>query len=203
MAIVGTVWAAELYTQLQGKGFLGSALMDFCTAVGQGSENHVVGQTFDTVDVGSIPSAGPAPGSGVGISGFSDADISNAVFARCVAAFGQAGSKLKDVCDAIGLSCLSQMALADLSSLHSPVFLGSGTITPGSLSIDGAGWGGEIDTEGLGLSFNGLHWPDFADAIGQGQADHVQPEGTGTVTIAGAPSGPPVPGAGTGSGSIS
>lgn len=199
--IVGAAWSSTLYGNLVAQGLNGSHLQKFCDAVGLGSAGHVVGKTFATVDVGTVPGAGV--GSGVGVVAIVGASISSKIYGYSVAAFGQAGTYLQKVCDAIGQTCVSQMALATLTSSHAPVFAGAGTITPGSISVVPSGWGGLINSQGSGLGFVGTFWPQFADAIGKGQGEEVMAVGTGVVAIAGSPTGLPVPGGGSGTGVIS
>lgn len=207
MPLVGAAWSTDLYGRLSALGMVGSKLMDFTDAVGKGSANHVIGKPFATVDTGLT--IGPGVGSGVGLMGFVAPAIATSIFGLAVVAFGGSGTKLQDVCDAIGQSCVAQMALATLSSTHTPVFLGSGIVTPGSVAVVPAAWGSSIDSEGSGVGFVGTKWPDFASAIGTGQGTHVLASATGTVTITGVWSGlPPLPpggtpGAGSGTGTIS
>lgn len=201
MALSGSGWSAALYASLSGKGFVGSRLMDFTDAVGIGSVNHVVGKPFATTDTGTVP--GNGVGSGTGVTGLSSAAISSAVFSLAVGFFGQAGSRLQDICDSIGDTCVAQMALATLTSTHTPVFAGTGVINVGSIGVVPSGWSGSVNSEGAGNGFIGSQWPNFATAIGQGQASQVLATGTGTVTITGSPTSPtPVPGSGSGSGVI-
>ena len=205
--IIGAAWSTALFGLLAAKNFIGSRLMDLTDAVGLGSETHVVGKPFATVDTGLIPGAGPSPGTGVGVIGLIGAQASSSCFARCVQAFGQAGEFLQDFCDSLGDALVSQMALATLTSQHTPVFSGSGVITPGSIGVVGVDWGASIETEGVGLQFQGQFWGDFADAMGQGMADEVLALGTGNVTISGSFGGStppgPLPGAGAGTGNLS
>lgn len=196
MPLVSAAWSTQLYGILQGMGFMGSKLLDFTDAVAQGSVGHVVGKAFVTVDTGTVPGTGA--GVGVGLSGFSP--ISSAIYAFAVASFGQAGSKLQDLCDAIGQAHNAQLALAALVSTHSPVFVGSGTVVPGSIPVVGTGWGSQVQAAAPG--FVGSQWANFAQAIGKGCAAGY-PTATGTVVISGSPSGVPVPGAGSGAGTIS
>ncbi len=199
--ILGSAWSADLHGRLTALGMQGPKLQDFSDSVGNGSASHVVGKPFDTIDTGLTPGTGV--GTGDGISGFTAPDVADAIFAAAVGFFGQAGPKLQDICDAVGQTCEAQMALAMLSSSHGPVFSGSGEITPGSVMIVPAGWGSSIEGEGSGVGFEGIKWPQFAEALGK-QAGPILASGTGTVTISGSIVGPPppVPGAGSGSGTI-
>lgn len=205
MAIVGAAWSADLFGKLSAIGFIGSRLMDFTDAVGNGSQTHIVGKSFTTTDTGSVPGVGT--GTGVGIVGIDPMLVSTTIFATALGLFGQFGARLQDCCDALGQNIVDQMALADLASNHTPVFAGAGVVDVGSIPVVDAGWGGDIETEGDGSGFIGSQWPNFALAIGTGFAAGVIAGGTGNVTISGSFGGSvppgPVPGAGTGSGTIS
>ena len=203
MPIVGSAWSSQLYGTLSGMSMNGSRLHDFTDAVGNGSQSHVVGKSFDTIDTGLT--IGSGSGTGIGITAIPPSLVASQIYSTAVAAFGQAGSRLNDICQAIASTLVSQMALATLTSTHTPVFLGSGIVTPGSIPVVGSGWGSAIQSAS---SFAGSRWPDFSHAIGVGCAAGFD-TATGMVTITGAWSGAPplppggTPGAGTGSGTLS
>lgn len=197
--ISGAAWAADLFAQFSGIGFIGSELNSFTSFVGNGSALHVIGKTFTTMDTGAIPGAGT--GAGVGVTGISASNISDNIYSLAVQSFGQAGPKLRDFTDAMGRACVSALALATLISVDTPVFAGVGTIDVGSISVNGAAWGSSIQTQGA--SFQGSQWPNFTTAIGTGMAMEVIAAGTGTLTITGSPFSTPTGGSGTGTGTIS
>lgn len=202
MALIATTWRDSLYGSLVGKGFDGDSLLDLCSAIASGSVFHVVGKSFATVDAGSVPGTGA--GTGIGVTGLLVANLASAIYAEAVSRFGQAGDSLQDLCDSIADVCVEQLGLATLVSSHSPVFAGSGTVTVGSIPVVGSGWSSAIDSEGAGVGFEGVSWPDMAASIGISQADEVTARGTGTVAITGsATGGPVVPGTGAGTGVIS
>jgi len=196
--ISGAAWAADLYAQFTGIGFDGAQLSNFTSFVGNGSANHVIGQSFMTMDTGVV--AGSGMGTGMGITGISSSNISDNIYSLCVQSFGQAGPKLRDFTDAIGRACVTALGQATLMSTDSPVFAGTGMIDIGSITVSGDAWGSSIETQGA--SFVGSQWPNFTKAIGQGQAMEVLAAGTGTLTITGTGS-PGSPGTGTGTGTIS
>lgn len=198
--ITGTAWDNDLYARFVSIGFKGSYLHKFTGVIGNGSAAEVVGKTFTTTDVGTVPGAGT--GAGVGIVGISAATISNTIYSLAVSYFGQAGARLKDTCDQIADSCVAQMALATLSSTHTPVYLGTGTIVVGSITVDPGGWSSLITSQGVSNGFKGSQWPNLAEAVGTGQAMGVLSSGTGIVTITGS-GGPPVGGSGNGFGVMS
>jgi hypothetical protein len=199
--ISGSAWGNDLYGRLVGMGFLGSALPKFTTAVGDGCALEVIGKSFTTVDVGTVPGAGI--GTGTGITGLNAATMSNEIFAMCVSLFGQEGTKLKDTCDAIAATCVAQLGNATLMSVDAPVVLGVGTITVGSITVDPSSWSSLITTQGDAAGFLGAQWPTWAMAIGSGQSQEVLAAGTGTLVIAGPTPGSPAPGGGAGTGTIS
>lgn len=205
MPLIGAAWGSDLMGRLSGAGFVGSKLSVLTNAVGNGSVLHVVGKSFATVDVGLIPGIGV--GVGVGVTALSASAISAEIFSECVSTFGQSGSKLKDFCDAMAASCVAQMALATLTSNHTPVFSGAGTVTVGSIGVVPAGWGSSIQGLGAAAGLVGSQWANWATAIGKGHGNGVKNTGTGTVTIAGSFTGSvppgPLPGGGSGSGIIS
>lgn len=195
MSLSPDTWSSDLLGRLNGIGFTGTKLPEFAQAVGTGSVTHVVGKTGVTVDTGTIPGIGV--GTGIGIIGFSSSLISSTVYGLCVSSFGQAGSKLMDLCDQVAATCVAQMALATLMSDDVPVYLGSGIITPGTIAVVGAAWGSLIQAQEPG--FMGAQWPNFAMALGQGQAQVIQAMGTGNLVITGSPTAPPpVTGGGVG-----
>lgn len=198
MPVLAPVWSADLFGRLQADNFLGSELMSFTDAVGNGSQLEVVGAPFTTTDVGSTPGAGT--GVGVGITGIDPSLAASTIFSTALSLFGQSGSRLLDLANHMGDTLEAQMLLADLASTHAPVFLGTGTVDIGSIGVADASWASSIESAAPG--FIGSEWPNFALAIGTGYATAVLAGGTGTVVISGA-GGIPVPGAGTGVGIIS
>lgn len=200
MALLKPAWSTDLFGRLSARGYTGPKLMDFTDAIAGGSVTHVVGKPFATVDSGTTPGSGV--GTGVGITGIVPATVAAAILAAATAGFGQAGPDLPNICDDISQSLFAQMGLAALSSTHTPVYLGTGIITPGSIPVVGAVWGTQVQAEGSGVGFIGDKWPAFADAIGSGCATGFA-TATGAVAITGSPTGPPVPGSGAGVGVIS
>lgn len=205
--ISGASWTNTLYGKLTAMGFRGRRLRELCEAVGMASEGHVVGKPFATADVGQIFNSPPfAPGAGVGITALDGALATSTTFAACQAAFGHAGRRLHDFCEAFGQTLPIEMLTATLTSQHMPVFDGVGTVVVGSIGVSEGPWGSLIESEGRSRQFRGRLWPDFAAAMGKGYATEVLQQGTGTVVIAGSYGGSfppgPLPGAGAGTGVI-
>lgn len=198
MSLSGSAWSNDLFGRLSGIGFTGTSLKDLCDAIGNAGASHVSGKAFATTDTGGV--SGSGTGTGVGITGLSAGNISNNIFGQASAGFGQSGTKLKDLCDAIAAACVAQLATATLTSTNSPVYSGSGMVTVGSIAVNGGAWGSAVHSSAGG--FVGSQWSGFANAIGQGQATEVVAAGTGTVTISGSGDGSGS-GSGSGSGTIS
>lgn len=196
----GVQWSNTLFSGLSSYGFTGSQLRNFTDAVGNGSALSVIGKPFTTLDTGTIPGVGS--GTGVGITGFTGGQVSSLIFSLATG-FGFLGSKLMDICDACGQAESTSLALATLTSVDSPVYLGTGVIVLGSILVIGPAWAAEIQSLGTAENFIGSKWPDFSSAIGNGQALPVQLTGTGTLVITGSPTGLPIPGSGSGVGTIS
>lgn len=194
----GAAWSASLYGKLTALGYTGKDLDKFSMAYGNGSADYVTGKSFMTDDVGEV--SGSGTGMGVGITGLSSGTITTNIYGLSVGYFGQAGKDLFDICNAMGETCVEQMALAMLSSTDSPVYEGTGTIVVGSIAVVGGPWGDMIQSDAP--DFIGDQWPNFANAIGQGQAEEIVAAGTGTLTITGSGSGSGG-GTGTGVGTIS
>jgi len=203
MAITGPTWSTLLYTSLSAQGMTGTYLLQFCNAIGTANALSVVGVPFTTQDTGMVPGIGV--GTGVGVVGLNASVVSNQIYTQCVSAFGQAGARLKDFTDAIANALVSTMATATLTSSHAPVFVGAGSIVVGSIGVSPTVWRANIIAQGVGI-FMGSYWPNFAEAIANGQAQSIIDNGSGSVTITGTYTGPvpgsPSPGVGTGSGTI-
>jgi len=201
MALSGASWSSTLESNLSSLGFTGNRLKDFTDAVGFGTVNYLVGKGFTTNDTGLV--AGAGVGVGVGVVGFSVGNLSSLIFSKAVSYFGTQGNKLSDLCDALESTFINELSNASLDSTHSPVFSGTGTIIIGSILVDGNALSSSIESSGSGFGLLGNKWPEFAKAIGEGQAETILSEGTGTVAISGGGSSPPSGGSGTGTGVIS
>lgn len=202
MTMDGSNMSGTLFSALSGLGFSGDNLTDYCDAIGIGSiDNHLVGLAFTTEDEGTTPGAGV--GTGTGLSGLDETALANALFQAHVSAFGQAGDDLQDLCDQLAAALISEIALATLSSTHTPVFSGTGEVVPGSIPVDPTAWGSAIESEGAGFGFVGDNWPDAAESVASEYAAAMA-NATGTVDITGSPSSSSTsPGTGTGSGTLS
>ena len=197
--IDGAAWSSALLAALTGVGMAGPDLVDLCDAIGIGSDTHVTGKAFVTADTGLI--SGTGAGTGAGITALVSGTISSDILTKATVGFGQAGPDLSDLASQIGIICVSQMATATLTSTHSPVYSGSGTITPGTIAVVGTVWSNAIFTEGVSKGMLGPDWSTLADAIGESQSDEVSSNGSGSVTITGS-GAPGIGGSGPGAGVI-
>lgn len=192
--------AGTLLSTLGSFGYSGPDLPNFTQAVGMGSQASVVGKAFATVDAGVVPGVGQ--GTGTGLVGFVPGSVSGLIISLATSAFGGAGPDLATVALAIEQALISESLNASLSSNHAPVFLGVGTVTPGSVSVVGSEWGSNVNAQGVSRGFLGSDWAGMADAIGQGCAGGFSTV-TGTVTITEVSHTEPTsPGAGVGSGVV-
>lgn len=199
MPISGSHMSGLLQTAMFGRGYTGVSIPDFADAIGIGSVSSIIGKAFSTTDTGTVPGAGT--GSGTGLTGIVQATLSNALFSALVTAFGQAGADLVDICDDLATAFVQEMALAKLTSTHSPVYVGTGAVVVGSIVVSGSAMGSAIEGQGVGSGFIGDNWGDVADVVGSKFAAALA-LASGSVTITGSPTGTPAPGAGTGTGTI-
>lgn len=195
--------SSTMQGQFSGVGFTGPRIRDFCDIISTGTVNSIVGKPFMTVDVGALPGAGM--GTGVGLLGVLGTATSGLLFSQ-FGGFGFAGPMLKQLCDVLGTSLELELLKATLSSTHTPVFVGSGTVIPGSIPIVGAEIASMIQSEGASANFVGPMFAQFCLAVGNAfQLSMLT--ATGQVVIAGAFAGPvppgPIPGGGAGVGTIS
>jgi len=199
LALSGSSLSDTLFLLRQSKGNVGENLKDLTDTIGKGTVNSVVGKPFLTIDTGS----GVAPGTGTGaglllIPG----NISSILLLASIASFGGMGEDLPGFCDDVENSVILEMSKATLSSLHPAVYLGVGSIVPGSIPVTSVEITSQILIEGLSANLLGLLFPSFASALGTGIAAGFLTAG-GQVTISGSPPPVPTPGAGAGTGVIS
>jgi hypothetical protein len=194
----GPRFSNTLFGIMTSMGFIGTKLMEFTNAVGIGSDSHVSGKSFVTIDTGSVP--GNGVGVGTGLTGIISTTTATDIFALA-SSFGFIGTKLFDTCTAMGEAIVTEMGNASLNSIDTPVFVGIGIITPGSFTVDPTSWSSSVQSEGSSEGFIGSKWPEFATAIGTGYYQGFQ-TATGELTITGSPTGIPAPGTGAGVGII-
>ena len=200
MPLVGSAMAAELVSVLTGNGFAGPDLPFFCNALGNGIVASTVGKAFSTTDVGSGPSAGV--GAGIGLTGYLAPAALSAMLAEATLKGFILTPEASNVYDSVSQAYSNQLALATLTSAHTPVYLGTGTVVPGSISIPKGPTSSTIASIGVGLGMLGADYADFCDVVAAGIEAGVAAL-TGTVIIAGPPPPTPAPATGSGTGVIS
>lgn len=202
MPMSGANMSNSMFSIASGYGWTGSNLKNMSDALSNGTINNMLGAPFQTTDTGTV--IGPGVGTGVGLLGVIASVVSLAIFNAAVAKFGSAGDDLLDLTDAVAQAFVAEIALATLSSTHTPVFLGSGTIVPGSIVVIAAAIVAAIQLEGIGYGFLGDNWPDFAEVVGEELANSLA-IATGNLVITGAAviPPPPAPGVGVGAGNMS
>ena len=200
MSLSASSWGSTLGGVMDALLFLGPDKQKFADAIGEGSANTLKGKSFATIDTGTVPGTGT--GQGVGLIGVPPGVVSSLIFALATAQFGGAGPQLAQLALAIETALLAELLKVSLKSDHTPVFLGTGIIVPGSIPVTGAEWGANITQAGNSKGFAGPQWPQFASVIGNACATGMR-TATGIVVITGTGSPPTSPGIGTGQGTIS
>ena len=191
----GPVWSAFLYSQFLAKGYTGASLLTFATAIGTGSVNSITGKSFTTADTGTVTGTGSGTGTGLIVS-----DITSSLFSKFVSK-GYVGSQLLNMCSAISTAFVSQCITITLTSSHTSVFSGSGSVIASSIPVTKAQWMSNMIL--LAPTFLGPDWIIICDVIGDVCSNELK-SSTGLVTITGSVTiPPPIPGSGSGSGSLS
>lgn len=188
-------------------GGAGKDLKKFCDTIADGVDMSIKSTaTFTTQDVGTGPLCGgliSATGSGTGL--IVPPGISLSIISSKLSSSGFIGKGVPMICSAIDSAFVTYMATASLSSTHSTVYLGSGTISGVTLSSSA------IKTNiMLNATLNellGEKTIDLMDAIASGVSDALK-AAIGQVTISGSIMPPtcligpvPVPNAAPGGGS--
>jgi hypothetical protein len=182
---------------MQTAGAKGNNLQKFCTAVATGIIEAITGQTFTTIDVGTITGAGT--GTGIGIIGLSASSMEEIA----LASMSSTGKNAAPMMQAIMTAVVAYLgSAATLSTVDSPVFIGTGTIVVGSISVSASVMGSDIDSQLQSSGANGKNRTNLSDAIANGICSGILSSGTGAVVISGTgiPTGP---GTGVGTGIIS
>ena len=189
-------YSSTLVGALAGFGYTGTELQTLTDTLGIGFSVSVIGKSFATTDAGA--KGGSGVGSGLGLLGIPPSSISSAMFQECTTKFG-GGSELLNICIATEQASILEFSKANLTSIHSPISLGTGIINIGSISVPSSEWTGNIVQAGLSKSLAGPDFPSFAEAVGNSHSQAVSFL-TGQVTITG---GGGDAGVGVGSGTIS
>lgn len=201
MPIIAPAWTGTLFGLLAAKGLVGTELIGLASSIGNGSATSIMGKSVTTTDTG-MNLGGPGSGIGVGLV-VTPAAITGAVFANCVAKFGKAGSKLYDICDAIGTACQINMAMAMITTTSPSVTIGAGVVIPSSIGVVGSAMGSAIMAMGSANGMLGKEWTNMANSIGEGTAMGIKSTAVGMTVITGVPISPiPIPMGGSGVGTI-
>lgn len=135
---LGSLIAANLTTE----GANGSNKVIFANAVAAGIVMSIVGKAFATTDTGTVP--GNGTGSGTGIVGLSSSNMTS----TGVAALPTTGVNAEPMMRAIMMATQSHLAsAATLSSTHTPVYEGSGTVVVGSIPVSISEMAGNISSQ--------------------------------------------------------
>lgn len=196
MALSANILATLIQANLAASGANGKNLEKFCTGVATGIVMSIVGKTFTTMDIGTVPGVGT--GTGIGLIGLSSSTMKN----TALNLMSRQGSNASKLMQAIMDAVISHLSLATLSSIDTPVYLGTGTIVVGSITVIANEMNDNIDSQLKSQGANGSHRTELATAIGTGIASNILSSGSGILVITGTPSGIPIPGAGTGTGTI-
>lgn len=198
MALSASVLSGLIKTNLQGFGANGSNLTKFCDGVAAGVVMSIVGQSFVTLDVGTVP--GNGIGTGIGITALSPSTMESIA----LAAMSSQGSNAANLMNAIMTGVVTHLSsAASLSSIDVPVFLGTGTIVVGSITVVASAMSSNIKTQLQSQGAQGSNLTNLCDAIADGIVTNILSSGTGILVITGSPTGVPVPGTGSGTGTIS
>ena len=197
MALSASTLGSLIDANLSGFGATGYNRTIFSNAVAAGIVMSIVGKSFATTDVGTVPGTGV--GSGTGIVGLSSPNMVSVA----IAAMPSTGVNANPLMQAIMNAVVSHLAAsATLTSTHTPVFAGTGTIVVGSIPVIIAEMSGNIDSQLSGAGAVGVNRTVLSNAIATGIVTEILAAGTGTVTISGSPGGVPSPGGGSGTGVI-
>lgn len=198
MPLSGSVLGNLIQTNLEGFGANGENLSAFCTAVGTGIVMSIVGQAFVTLDVGTVP--GNGTGTGIGIIGL----VSSGMESTALGAMSSQGSNAANLMNAIMSAVVSHLSsAATLMSIDTPVFLGTGTIVVGSITVVQSVMSANILSQLQSAGAMGSNLSNLCTAIGTGVTTGILSSGSGILVITGSPSGVPIPGTGSGTGTIS
>lgn len=198
MALSASTLASLIKTNLMNDGAMGSNLQSFCTAVATGIVMSIVGKSFVTADVGLV--GGIGAGTGTGITGLISSSMKSDALSLMSSRGANADGLMKAIMDAT-VSHLSSSA--SLSSIDTPVYVGTGTIVIGSIAVVPSEMSQNIDTQLQNAGAIGSNRTNLAMAIGTSIANGIISFGTGNLIITGTPLSGPAPGAGSGTGSIS
>lgn len=197
MSLDAGVLGGLIDSNLSSAGAHGINRTKFSNAVAKGIVESIVSQTFTTFDVGSVTGAGT--GTGVGVTSLTASTMTSVALSTMT----RQGINAFKLMNAIMTAVVSHLSsAASLSSIDTPVFVGTGTIVIGSWSITESLMETNIKNELSAVGGNGVNAPNLSKAIATGIVTNILAAGSGTLTIVGSGS-TPSPGTGSGSGIIS
>lgn len=197
MSLSGEVLGDMIEKNLQRYGNGGVNRKKFCLAIATGIVKTIVGKTFVTQDVGTIPGAGQ--GRGTGIQKLMYDNMTNLALAQ----METKGENAKPLMESIMKATVDHLKQsAQLTSVHAPVFLGTGTLMHISTVLIPE-MTTNIYSQLNGKGATGRNRLPLSKAIATGVCTDILQNSTGTVIIVGSPAGIPVGGAGVGTGVIS
>lgn len=198
MSLSASALGSLIDANLASAGAVGSNRTIFANKVAAGIVMSIVGKTFTTNDVGTVPGVGA--GTGTGITGLSSSTMAS----LAVATMTSTGTNAMPMMTAIMNGVVSHLSSsASLASVDTPVYLGTGTIVVGSIPVVIAEMAGNIESQLSGAGAVGVNLPNLCLSIATGICTNIISSGTGTLTITGSPTGTPAPGSGSGTGVIS
>jgi hypothetical protein len=198
MALSASILANLIQTNLQNFGAKGNNLTKFCNAIATGVVTSIVGQSFTTLDTGTITGSGT--GTGIGITGLSASDMEQIALSL----MSSRGSNAANLMNAIMNAVVTHLSNATtLMTIDAPVYLGTGTIVIGSFTITASEMGHNIDSQLALQGAIGSNRTQLANVIAAGIVENILSSGTGTLVITGSGSPPPLSGTGTGIGTLS
>jgi hypothetical protein len=199
MALDAQVLGGLIDQNLQAMGAIGSNRIIFSNAIALGVVQHISGKPFVTVDVGVIPALGNGNGIGTGIMSLDPATMTQIAISVMISTGYNAFKLMSAIMNAV-VQHLSTSAT--LTTVNVPVFLGTGTVTVGSIGVDIPNLKEALVTALRAIGANGYNLENLCLAIATGIVTNILSNGTGTVTITGLPNGTPIPGGGVGQGVI-
>jgi hypothetical protein len=193
MSLSATILGNLIDSNLSGFGAIGSNRLIFSNAVAAGIILTLVGKSFTTSDSGST--SGSGTGAGIGLTGMNSSIMTSLAIATLPTTGVNASPLMQSIMNAV-VSHLGSNAT--LTSSHSPVYSGSGTIIIGSIPITITEMSGNIDSQLSLAGAAGSNRTVLSTAIATGIVTQILTSATGIVTISGSGSGSSGSGSGTG-----
>lgn len=206
MALSGSGLSNEIESALAGIGWDGTSLTDFSSAIGNGIVNATSGiLEFTTSDVGLVPGTGT--GTGTGVTGMSDSSMSSDIFSTGQDFWSSLqndgpGEEWQKFSDKISETVVNHFSTnATLTSTHSPVYSGTGTVVSYS-GVAISDMTSAIIAQAP-AAWTSARFPELAEAVATGVVNSLLNHSPAdTVDITGSPSGTSSSGTGSGSGVV-